>query len=199
MLIGVTGQIGAGKSTAVKILRSFGAAAVDADKIGRKVVETNPVLLGKLTRAFGGNIRNASGRLNRKKLAATAFADETSRRKLNRLVHPYLLKELRRQVREKAIRYAVVLIDAALLLDWNLDCEMDLTLVIHASREKRLARLARRGIRRADALARERQQPNYAEYRKRADIVILNNGTSYDLARRLRAFWQRSVAEDITD
>ncbi|MDH4156948.1 MAG: dephospho-CoA kinase [candidate division Zixibacteria bacterium] len=99
MLIGVTGQIGAGKSTAAAILKSFGAAVVDADKIGRQVVDDNPPLLRWLVRAFGDRILNRRGNLDRRRLAALAFENDASGQRLNQLVHPYLLKELHRQVK----------------------------------------------------------------------------------------------------
>lgn len=193
MLIGITGQIGAGKSTAAQILKSFGAAVIDADKIGHDVVDKNPSLLRKLTKAFGKSILTKNGNLNRKKLALLAFQNESSKDKLNRLVHPYLLKELHRQIRIKAKRFKVVVIDAALLLDWNLDLEMDLTLVIHTSRKRRLEFLEKRGITRQDAVARESRQLKYAEYRKRANTLIFNNDTKKMLVKKLEIFWNDKV------
>ena len=196
MLIGVTGQIGAGKSTAAAILKSFGAAVVDADRIGRQVVDDNPVLLRRLVRAFGSRIVNRRGNLDRKRLAALAFENDASGRRLNQLVHPYLLKELRRQVRQASTRHEVVVIDAALLLDWNLDRQVDITLVIHTSRARRFALAKKRGIAPADARARQSRQLPYSEYRCRADVVILNNGSKDDLRRKLDSFWRRVVLKE---
>ena len=114
MYIGITGQIGAGKTTAAKIIASFGAAVIDADRIGRQVVDRSPALLKRLARQFGSEILTPSGRLSRTRLARLAFADEAAKRHLDRIVHPYLLKELRRQMRQKASRFDGVVIDAAL-------------------------------------------------------------------------------------
>ncbi len=189
MLIGVTGQIGSGKSTVAKVLRSLGAAVVDADRIGREAVNRNPALLKKLSKAFGTIILTPSGKLNRRKLAELAFADETNRQELNRLVHPYLLRELRRQVKEKSKRADVVVIDAALLLEWELDHIVDLTIVVHASRERRLKFLKKRGIGRGDAVARERRQMKLAVYRARANIVIYNRSTVAALKAKVRQVW----------
>ena len=197
MLIGVTGQIGAGKSTAAAIFKSFGAAVVDADKIGRQVVDNNPVLLRRLVRTFGDRILNRRGNLDRKRLAALAFENDASGRRLNQLVHPYLLKELHRRVKQASTRHEVVIIDAALLLDWNLDRQVDMTLVIHTSRARRLALAKKRGIAPADARARQRRQLPYSEYRCRADVVILNNGSKDDLHRKLGDFWRRVVLKEI--
>ena len=193
MIIGLTGQIGAGKSAAARILRGIGALIVDADRIGRQVVDGSPAVRKKLAASFGKDILGERGELKRRKLASKAFADKRGRDILNSIVHPYLLKELRRQVKAGANKYPAVVIDAALLLFWGMDREVDLTLVIHASRRERLNRMAERGISRADALARERSQLPYAEFQRRADRLILNNGSLKDLERKLTAFWHRCV------
>ena len=196
MLIGVTGQIGAGKSTAAAILKSFGAAVVDADKIGRQVVDENPALMRWLVRAFSERILNRRGNLDRKRLAALAFENDVSGRRLNELVHPYLLKELHRQVKKAMTAHDVVVIDAALLLDWNLDRQVDITLVVHASRERRFTLAEKRGITLKDARARQRRQLPYSEYRRRADVIVLNNGAKNDLRRKLESFWRRVVLKE---
>lgn len=185
MVIGVTGQIGAGKSTAAGILADFGAHVIDADEIGRKVVDRELVLQRKLTRRFGDDILDRKGRVRRKLLAERAFENTAARDALNRVVHPYLLRELRRQLRAARRHFRLVVIDAALLLYWGMDREVDYVLVIHTGRRRRLRRLARRGISRADAEARERLQLPYEEFRKRADRLLLNNGSKSDLRRKL--------------
>ena len=195
MYIGVTGQIGSGKTTAAKILASFGAVVIDADTIGREVVDRSVPLRKKLARQFGGEILTPSGKLSRKRLARLAFADETAKQRLNRLVHPFLLKELRRQMKELAKRHNVVVIDAALLLDWELDRPMDVVLVVHASEETRLKRLAARGISKEDALARQKAQVPFSEYRKRADYVVLNNSTVEKLQAKLQRLYKKFVSQ----
>lgn len=176
MIIGLTGQIGAGKSSAARIFTRLGVTVIDADKIGRQVVGQSVSLRRQLAASFGSEILDRNGKLKRKKLAQLAFADESSRAKLNRLVHPHLLKELRKQVRSAKKKSSVVVIDAALLLNWEMDREVDLVLVIEAPKRIRMERLEQRGIDRQDALARQRLQFRSREFRKRADIVIINNG-----------------------
>jgi len=189
MLAGLTGQIGAGKSTAAAILKSFGAAVIDADRIGREVVESSAELRRQLAETFGPEALNRDGSLNRAEVARRAFADESSRRKLNALVHPYLLHELRRQMASLARTHDVVVIDAALLLEWNLDREMDEVLVVTATQSTRLDRLAARGFSREDALARQSQQLSAAEYKSRATRIVPNDGTEADLRSVLQQIW----------
>ncbi|MCP4684373.1 MAG: dephospho-CoA kinase [bacterium] len=193
MIIGLTGQIGAGKSAAARILEGFGALIVDADLIGRQVVEQSFALRKKLAHTFGKGVLDRRGSVRRRKLASRAFVDDSSRDKLNQIVHPFLLKELRRQVKSGTKTHDVVVIDAALLLFWEMDDEVDFVVVIHAGRELRLARMEQRGIARADAAAREKAQLPYSEFQKRANRLILNNGKMKDLERKLADFWQRSV------
>ena len=186
MLIGITGQIGAGKTTAANILKAMGAVVIDADKIGRKVVETNPKLIQKLARAFGPQILTPMGNLRRKKTAELAFSSEKNRKLLNSLVHPYLLRELKKQIKRNLDKNRVIVIDAALLLDWKLDNVVDLTLVIGCSKEKRMTRLLKKGLSKSDALARMKSQLPFRDYQKRADKVILNSSTAAAFKRKVQ-------------
>lgn len=190
MVIGVTGQIGSGKSTAASILAECGAVVIDADRIGHEVTADTPALRVKLAHEFGEDIFDSRGRLLRKKLAHRAFATKRGRHTLNRLVHPYLVKRLRKRVRD-ASRHGHVVIDAALLLDWGMDRELDFILVIHSGLETRLKRLAQRGITRADALARQRAQRPIKDYRKRADRVMMNSESKASLKRKLLKLWNK--------
>jgi len=186
MLIGITGQIGAGKTTAANILKAMGAVVIDADRIGRKVVESSPRLIQKLARAFGPQILTPAGNLRRKKTAEIAFSSEKNRKLLNSLVHPYLLRELKKQIKRNLDKNKVIVIDAALLLDWKLDNVVDLTLVIGCSKEKRMTRLLKKGFSKSDALARMKSQLPFRDYQKRADRVITNSSTITALKRKVQ-------------
>jgi dephospho-CoA kinase len=195
MRIGVTGQIGSGKSTAAQILGSFGAAVISADEIGREVVDGSASLRKRLARRFGRDILDKNCCLIRKRLATKAFANQEATAALNEIVHPRLLSELRRQVKRLEKTNSVVVVDAALLLYWNLDREMDCTLVIHAGQETRLARALERGISRSDALSRQRAQLPFSAFRSRADRLLLNSGSVADLTRKL-SDWYQKVCRD---
>jgi dephospho-CoA kinase len=195
LIIGLTGQIGSGKSSVAKVFARLGATVIDADRIGREVVERSSPLRRKLAQTFGSSVIDARGNIRRKKLAALAFVDRVSRDKLNSLVHPYLLAELRKQVRRADSKGRVVVVDAALLLHWKMDREVDIVVVVQASRKMRLARLQARGVERKDALAREKAQLPYAEFRRRADHIILNNGRPDDLAQESRLLFARLTAQ----
>ncbi len=191
MLIGLTGQIGAGKSTAAEIYKELSAAVVDADSIGRQVVDESPALLKKLVKRFGREILTRAGKLDRKALARKAFATPENKRALDGLVHPYLLKELHRQVKIAGKKHEVVVIDAALLLNWGLDSQVDATVAVIASQKVRVLRMAARGFSRDEILARQKAQYPLSEYRRRATHVIANNGSREELRRKVQRLWKR--------
>ncbi|MEA2031693.1 MAG: dephospho-CoA kinase [candidate division Zixibacteria bacterium] len=197
MLIGVTGQIGSGKSTAAEILQSLGAVVIDADLIGHQVVDESKSLRNKLVSEFGQDIIDSSGRVNRKKLAARAFRDEQSKKKLDTLVHPYLLNKLYQQIRSLQKSHDVIVLDAALLLNWDINNEMDYILMIHSSLKDRLRRLQVRGISRQDALARQKTQLPFRIYQQHADRVILNNDSIASLRDKLYHLWKRLILKPV--
>ena len=186
MLIGITGQIGAGKTEAAKIFEEYGAYVISADEIGREVVEKNPDVLDRLVKAFGNQILTPKGKLRRKYLARLAFADENKKKKLNEIVHPALLKELARQTKAAVKKHDVVVIDAALLLDWGWDKNVDLTIVVHATDKIKIARLIKKGYEADEARMRLRSQLKLKDIRPRADIIIYNNKSLNCLELRIK-------------
>ncbi len=194
MIIGITGLIGSGKSTAARILSKHGAALIDADKIAREVIDLYPALLKKLVRRFGHDILTPSGRLRRKKLATLAFTDSRSTRQLDKIIHPYIRREIIRQMSEKSRRSEVVIVDAALLLSSPIARQMDRILVIHAGEEIRLKRLLKRGMTASDARRRMRAQLPFAEFSRRADRLMLNSGSPASLEKKLLAFLKKIAA-----
>lgn len=193
MKIGLTGQIGAGKSTAAEILRSFGAHVIDADAIGKEVVEKSATLRKQLAESFGRSILDKKGDLRRTHLAKLAFASEDQTRTLNSLVHPHLLKRLNAEIGKGCSCKDVIVIDAALLVAWGLEKHLDLVLLIAAPEKLRLKRMAARGINLEDARKRQAAQPSIEAMRGAANVIIENNQTPVELAGKLVQFWSRYV------
>jgi dephospho-CoA kinase len=186
MLIGITGQIGAGKSEAARIIKKLGGYVISADRIGRDVVERNPSVLRKLVAVFGPEIISPSGRLRRRCLAAVAFADAARKRRLDAIVHPELLKELNRQTKEALKHYHLVVIDAALLVDWGLQKKVQYAILVHAGKDIRTRRLLRKGYRKEDIDRRMESQLSLAVLRKQIDFIIMNNKSLDSLEVRLK-------------
>lgn len=191
MVIGITGKIGVGKSTVTKIFRSFGWAVVDADKIGNSLTVKNPTVLKRLSKEFGDDILTPQGNLRRKVLRKKAFKNKKSTQALNKIVHPFLLKELFSQVKKHTMKNRNVLIDAALLLDWNLDKKIDAVVLVHANRKLRIQRMLNRGFSKTNFIEIDQQQKSFHEFRKRSDYLIYNSGTEKDLRLKVERLLEK--------
>jgi dephospho-CoA kinase len=196
LLIGITGGIASGKTEAAKVLRRKGAVVLSGDQIGRKVVESNKSVLRKLVKAFGERIMREDGTLNRQRLGEIAFSSVRGRAKLNKIVHPSLLKELRRRIRDlKRKGRRVVVVDAALICEWGLERELDFLVFVQSSRDRKIRRLQRyKGYSRKEALDRIRSQLPDSAKRSKANFVIRNNGSLADLRKGVDRVWEEIMS-----
>jgi dephospho-CoA kinase len=190
LLVGLTGGIGAGKSTVADLLTERGAVIVDADGVARAVVEPGQPALAKLVDRFGAGILGADGGLDRLALAKLAFVDDDSRRDLEAITHPAINEEFGRRVAE-APSDAIVVLDVPLLVESPQARERgyETVIVVEAPRDVRLARLEARGVDRADAEARMAAQAGDDERRKIATYVVDNSGARGDLDRQVDEVW----------
>lgn len=174
--IGLTGGIGAGKSTVAGLLADRGAEVIDADAIARDVVAPGEPLLDVLAEAFGDDIIAADGGLDRAALAAVAFADPESTARLGALMHPVIRD--RTQERFAASTAEVVVHDVPLLVENHMEVGYHLSLLVDVPAEVRLERLvATRGMDRTDAETRIARQADDAQRRAACDVIIANTGT----------------------
>jgi len=190
LLVGLTGGIGAGKSTVADLLAERGAVIVDADEVARAVVEQGQPALAKLVDRFGPAILDADGRLDRSALAKLAFVDDEARRDLEAITHPAINEEFGRRV-AAAPSDAVVVLDVPLLVESPQARERgyQTVIVVEAPRDVRLARLETRGVDRADAEARMTAQAGDAERRKVATYVVDNSGDRAALEHQIDEVW----------
>lgn len=176
LVIGLTGQTGAGKSTVCTLLTNRGLRVIDADLVARRVVESGEKCLLDLAIEFGIEILNADGTLNRRRLADIAFRDKEKRMRLNQITHPYILAEI--QAESEALLRAgatAVFLDAPTLFESGGDALCDKIVSIVAPVEDRIIRImSRDGLTRNQALARVRAQHHDAFYTERSDFVIEN-------------------------
>lgn len=176
--IGLTGGIGSGKSTVAKQLAAAGFPVVDADQLAREIVEPGQPALAELAEAFGEEILAADGSLNRAALAERAFASQEGTDTLNSITHPAIRALTDQRFAEaEAAGVEAVIYDMPLLVDLGLDKGMDLVVVVSASEDIRIQRLAAsRGVDEADARRRMAAQIDEATRNAAADVVIDNNG-----------------------
>ena len=190
LLVGLTGGIGAGKSTVADLLTKRGAIVIDGDLIARRVVEPGQPALAAIVEHFGADVLAADGTLDRPKLAARAFADARERAALEAITHPAIAAEFLREMSE-APPDGIVVNDVPLLVESKqaADRGYEVVIVVEAPRELRLDRLVERGLDRVDAEARMAAQATDEERRAVATHVLDNRGTRADLEAQVETLW----------
>ncbi|MCX5225543.1 dephospho-CoA kinase [Streptomyces sp. NPDC006553] len=187
--VGLTGGIGAGKSEVSRLLVSYGAVLIDADRIAREVVEPGTPGLAAVVEAFGEDVLTAEGTLDRPKLGSIVFADADRLATLNAIVHP-LVGARSAELESRAGSGDVVVHDVPLLTENGLAPLYDLVVVVDASPETQLDRLVRlRGMAESEARARMSAQATRAQRRDVADLVIDNDGPLDALEPQVRKVW----------
>ncbi|MBU0672520.1 MAG: dephospho-CoA kinase [Candidatus Margulisbacteria bacterium] len=186
-IIGLTGPIGSGKDAVAKVLRRRGAVIINADKIAHTLYSTQSPVWHELVRVFGSKILNRGGKVNRKKLGEVVFSDKSKLLRLNRIIHPFLREAIIEMVENcklLVVSCKLIVINAAVLREIGLINCVDEVWVVMSAKDKRLSRLLKQGLNRAEANARLRSQMSQREYLKIADVVIQNNGTLRGLAKK---------------
>lgn len=175
-IIGITGQTGAGKSTVCEKLEQYGYYHIDADKIARELTEKGSPVIPDLCAAFGDDIMNTDGCVNRKTLAKKAFSTPENTLLLNSVTHPAVTKKIKEIIDEhSADNIAGVLIDAIALFESGENKLCDFTVYITAPTEIRLKRIVERdNISVEEAMLRINAQNKDDFYRKKADYTIIN-------------------------
>jgi dephospho-CoA kinase len=179
ILVGLTGGIGSGKTTVARRFAELGCPVVDADAIARQIVAVGEPTLEELAEHFGASILQDDGSLDRAALAAIAFADDESRRHLDRLTHPRIAARIAQRVAELAPDHpdGVVVVDHPLLVETSQAGRFDAVVVVLAPEELRVRRLVTdRGMDADDVRARLRSQADDAARRAVATHVLVNDG-----------------------
>lgn len=192
MLVGLTGQMGAGKTTLAGHLRNYGARIVDADQLGHEMLQ-RPGVKANLVQVFGPQVIGADGTVDRRRLAHHAFADAAGVSLLNRIVGEPLNDELWKRVEaDHGTQDATVVVDAALLVEWGLHERFDAVVVVAVDEQETvLERLqTNRGLSRDEILKRLNSQGSVEAKLAVADFVVHNNGDLEALQKRAYALWQ---------
>jgi len=187
--VGLTGGIGSGKSTIAKLLADKGAVVIDADKLAREVLEPGTEGFREVVKAFGDDVLNGDGTLNRAALAAKAFVSDEARQTLNSITHPRI-GALTGQRMAEAPDDAIVVHDIPLLVERDIAAAYHLVIVVYADVETRLRRLVgSRGMDRRDAENRIAAQATDEQRRAVADVWLDNSGEVPDVT----GLWDRLV------
>ncbi len=198
--VGLTGGIASGKSTVGRTLAGLGCVTIDADAIVARLYRPGEAGHEALVRAYGREICREDGEIDRAKLAAIAFADDQSAKRLNSLIHPLVIDEQEQIIAAEAQRFPdrdrIVVVEATLLLEAGARRRSDKIIVVDSEPSLQIDRAVARGMQRADAERRMAQQMPRAERRRLADYIIENNGDIRTLEIETHKVYQK-LLEDL--
>lgn len=179
LVVGLTGGIASGKSTVSRMFGEAGVPVICADELAREVVKAGSVGLEEIRRAFGDDVIDPEGELDRAAMARVVFRHADRRELLESIIHPKVAEEKERRLRELSRQgQSLALVDVPLLYETGWDRSFDLIIVVAVSRETQEVRLRERdGMSREEARARLDAQMPIEEKTERADRVVDNSGS----------------------
>jgi dephospho-CoA kinase len=196
-VIGLTGGIASGKSTAARTLAELGARVVDADQVARDIVAPGQPALAEIVRTFGREMLQLDGALDRKKLGAVIFGDAEKRRALNAITHPRIAMETQaRLARLREEGAPVAIYEAALLVENGVHKALDGLIVVACDEATQLARLVERdGYSEEEARSRIAAQAPMAQKIAAASWVVDTSGPLTDTKKQLARVWEEILSQ----
>ena len=194
--VGLTGGIGSGKSTASNFFELFGSFVINADEEAKKILSSNETVQHELISEFGTDIIDASGEINKAKLARVAFQDEDHQQRLNSVIHPYIYNSIDDHFNDvlKDGKFDIFIVDGALIFESGYDVHMDYIVVVTALLKNRMERaLARQTLSREEILKRIELQWPEEEKVNLADFVIHNDGSEEDLKNNVKILIEKLI------
>jgi dephospho-CoA kinase len=188
VIVGLTGGIGAGKSTVANMFAQLGALVVDADQLARAAIEPGSSGFDEVVATFGEKVLR-DGEINRAKLGEIVFKDAQQRKKLEAIIHPRVQEALAQKI--KTLNPGDVLVyEIPLLVETGAADKFDYIITVEADIENRLDRLFERGMDEDEAERRIAAQASQAEREAVADRVIINDGDRADLFAECARIWE---------
>jgi dephospho-CoA kinase len=199
IIAGLTGTIGTGKSTVAGMFAELGAFVIDFDVLAHVVVEPEKPAWKGIVGAFGRDVLNPDGTVDRQKLANIVFNNPERLQKLNSIVHPEIALEEQRRVEErrKVDPNGVIIKDIPLLLEIGPELArklVDKIIVVYCSPDIQLVRLIKRGMTEEDARNRIKNQIPVKEKMKFADFVINNDGSLEETRRQVQDLYTKLLS-----
>lgn len=189
-VIGVTGSFGTGKTTVAGIFKKLGAGVINADKIAHNLLIFGSPAYKKTVSLFGNRVLNKDRSIDRKKLAAIIFNNRSDLARYLKIMHPPIKKIIRGQI--KGAKDKVIVLDAPLLIEANLEKAVDALIVVKANRKNQAARVKEKfGLNNSDILKRTRFQLPLSDKIKLADYTIDNNGTLSQTKKQVKQVWDK--------
>ena len=189
MKVGLTGGIGAGKSTVADLFSQKGAVVIRSDELARQVIEPQTPGFQQVIDRFGEDFVNYEGYIDRAKLAQTVFQDDAALKDLENIVHP-LVRSKTNQIIDQHTSETIIVNEIPLLLEKKMEALFDFLVIVISSEKNRLERLAQRGLTTEQATARMAKQVSDDERKAAADFLIVNDGNLDQLEADVEKIWQ---------
>ncbi len=182
--IGLTGNIGSGKSTATRFFAEFGVPVFDADSVGHELLESNEEIKNKIVKLFGKKIL-IDYKIDRKIISNIIFENPAKKAALENILHPAIMNDLEGRIMNFAAGHYAIL-EASLIYEANLEDSFDYIILVKADRKIAVERAANKlGIKKVDVIKRLKTQMSQSAKEKLADFVISNNGSPEELKKRV--------------
>ncbi len=189
-IIGLTGSFGTGKTFVASIFKDLGAKVIDADRIAHRVIRKGSPEYRRIVKIFGGDILNKRREIERSKLGEIVFSDTAFLKKLERIVHPAVIKEIERSI-GNAGKKDIVVIDAPLLVEANLGSLIDKLVVVKCSKRRQIERCQEKFcLQKEEILRRIESQIPIKKKMEMADLVIENSRTRSHTRKQVRKAWR---------
>ena len=189
MKVGLTGGIGAGKSTVADLFSQKGAVVIRSDELARQVIEPQTPGFQQVIDRFGKDLVNSEGYIDRAKLAQIVFKDDAALKDLENIIHP-LVRNKTNQIIEQHTSETIIVNEIPLLLEKKMESLFDFLVIVISSEKNRLERLAQRGLTTEQATARMSKQVSDDERKAAADFLIVNDGNLDQLEADVEKIWQ---------
>ena len=189
--IGITGSFGTGKTTVAKLFAKLGAQVIDADRLAHILIKKGGREYKRIVAVFGKRVLSGSGEIDRKKLAEIAFSRRSAMQKLCKVVHPPVIKEIKKRIAAGKIRRQLLVIDAPLLIEAGLRSAVDKLVVVTASKGNQLKRIKNRtGLSRAEILRRIKAQLPLKRKIHLANFIVDNDASLAFTKKQVKRIWR---------
>jgi dephospho-CoA kinase len=190
LVVGIAGIMGAGKSTVARVFEELGARLIDADTMGKAMLKDCGIKDAVIA-AFGDGIRDERGEIDTARLGRIAFESPENVHRLDALTREPLISRIKARIEELRASAEVIVIDAALLPEWDAKPWLDILIVVDSEEDRSAGRLGGEGrFKESDIRARMKHQFPRSKKAAYADVVVPNYGSLDDLKARARAlFW----------
>ncbi len=194
LVAALTGNYGMGKSSVLSMFRKLGAFTISSDAIVHELL-TQPFMIRKVARLIGADVITRSGSLDKMMIAGRVFKNPDLRRRLEKILHPLVLREVRSIVRSRKGRSDIVIVEVPLLFEGNYQKQFQKIITVYAKQSVAFKRLTKRGISRKDFVCRLKAQMPISLKKKAADFVIDNSFTRQKTYQQVRKIYSAILSQ----